>query len=79
MLTEGQARAAFEMLDRTGLLREVLPEIDHMHGVEQPPEFHPEGDVWVHTLWLLAGLPAGAQPALAWAALLHDVGKPALF
>ena len=56
MLTEGHARAAFAMLDRTGLLRAVLPEIDRMHGVEQPPEYHPEGDVWVHTLLLLAGL-----------------------
>lgn len=79
MLTEGHARAAFELLDRTGLLRAVLPEIDRMHGVEQPPEFHPEGDVWVHTLLLLEGLEAGAAPALGWAALLHDVGKPACF
>jgi poly(A) polymerase len=79
MLTEGHARTAFELLDRTGLLRIVLPEIDRLHGVEQPPEFHPEGDVWVHTLLLLEGLPAGAAPALAWAALLHDVGKPACF
>jgi poly(A) polymerase len=79
MLTEGHASPAFAMLDRTGLLRAVLPEIDRMHGVEQPPEFHPEGDVWVHTLLLLAGLQAGVAPALAWAALLHDVGKPACF
>ncbi len=79
MLTEGHARRAFELLDRTGLLRQVLPEIDRLHGVEQPPEFHPEGDVWVHTLILLEKLPAGASPALAWGALLHDVGKPATF
>jgi putative nucleotidyltransferase with HDIG domain len=79
MLTEGHARDAFQLLDRTGVLREVLPEIDRMHGVEQPPEFHPEGDVWVHTLLLLAGLDAGAAPALGWGALLHDVGKPACF
>ena len=79
MLTEGQARRAFELLDATGLLREVLPEIAKMHGVEQPPEFHPEGDVWVHTLLLLEKLPPDASPALAWGALLHDVGKPATF
>lgn len=79
MLTEGEARRAFELLDRTGLLREILPELTKMHGVEQPPQFHPEGDVWVHTLLLLENLPAGASPALAWAALLHDVGKPATF
>ncbi len=76
MLTEGHAAEAFRLLDCTGLLREVLPEIDRMHGVEQPPEWHPEGDVWVHTLLLLEKLEADCAPALAWAALLHDVGKP---
>ena len=79
MLTEGHARRAFELLDATGLLQQVLPEVAKMHGVEQPPEFHPEGDVWVHTLLLLEKLPPGASPALAWGALLHDVGKPATF
>ncbi|MGC1359894.1 MAG: CCA tRNA nucleotidyltransferase [Silvibacterium sp.] len=79
MLTEGHTRRAFELLDHTGLLKEVLPEIDRMHGVEQPPEFHPEGDVWTHTLMLLEQLPAGVSPTLAWGALLHDVGKPATF
>ena len=79
MLTEGRARQAFELLDHTGLLKEVFPEIDRMHGVEQPPEFHPEGDVWMHTLMLLEQLPAGISPTLAWGALLHDVGKPATF
>lgn len=79
MLTEGQAARAFDLLDRTGLLQQVLPEVSRMHGVEQPPEFHPEGDVWVHTLLLLEKLPAGASATLAWGALLHDVGKPATF
>jgi poly(A) polymerase len=79
MLTEGQARRAFELLDSTGLLRQALPEISLMHGVEQPPEYHPEGDVWMHTLLLLEKLPAGVSPTLAWGALLHDVGKPATF
>ncbi|HTW46207.1 MAG TPA: CCA tRNA nucleotidyltransferase [Acidobacteriaceae bacterium] len=79
MLTEGRARRAFELLDRTGLLKEVLPEIDRLHGVEQPPEFHPEGDVWAHTMMLLEQLPAGVSATLAWGALLHDVGKPATF
>jgi poly(A) polymerase len=79
MLTEGHAQRAFEMLDATGLLVQVLPEVVRMKGVAQPPQFHPEGDVWVHTMLLLAGLPAGCPPALAWAALLHDVGKPATF
>jgi len=79
MLTEGHARRAFELLDSTGLQREVLPEVDRMKGVEQPPEFHPEGDVWTHTLLLLEKLPAGCSRALAWGALLHDVGKPPTF
>ncbi|MGA8110245.1 MAG: CCA tRNA nucleotidyltransferase [Acidobacteriaceae bacterium] len=79
MLTEGHARRAFELLDRTGLLHQVLPEVDKLHGVEQPPEYHPEGDVWIHTLLLLEKLPAGASPTLAWGALLHDIGKPATF
>jgi poly(A) polymerase len=79
MLTEGHARRAFQLLDETRLLREVLPEITRMKGVEQPPQFHPEGDVFVHTLLLLEGLPAGAPLTLAWGALLHDVGKPATF
>jgi putative nucleotidyltransferase with HDIG domain len=79
MLTEGRARRAFELLDSTSLLRQVLPELSLMHGVEQPPEYHPEGDVWVHTLLLLQKLPAGVSPTLAWGALLHDVGKPATF
>ena len=76
MLTEGHAKRAFELLDESGLLPHVLPEVARMKGVEQPPEWHPEGDVWVHTLLLLSKLPAGAAPTLAWGALLHDVGKP---
>ena len=79
MLIEGRARRAFELLDESGLLREVLPEISAMKGVEQPPQFHPEGDVFVHTLLLLEKLPAGASKTLAWGALLHDVGKPPTF
>jgi len=79
MLTEGHARRAFELLDETGLLAEVLPEVARMKGVEQPAQFHPEGDVWVHTLGLLGQLEAGCSPTLAWGALLHDVGKPPTF
>ena len=79
MLTEGHARRAFELLDESGLLTIVLPEVARMKGVEQPPQYHPEGDVWVHTLMLLDHLPAGAPPTLAWGMLLHDAGKPATF
>jgi poly(A) polymerase len=79
MLTEGRARRAFELLDVSRLLQAVLPEIAAMKGVEQPPQFHPEGDVFVHTLLLLEKLQAGCSPTLAWGALLHDVGKPPTF
>jgi poly(A) polymerase len=79
MLTEGAARQAVELLDETWLLQQVLPEVGAMKGVEQPPQFHPEGDVWIHTRMMLEGLPAGASPTLAWGVLLHDVGKPPTF
>jgi poly(A) polymerase len=79
MLTEGAARQAFELLDETWLLQQVLPEIGAMKGVEQPPQYHPEGDVWIHTRMMLEGLPKDASPTLAWGVLLHDVGKPPTF
>jgi poly(A) polymerase len=79
ILTEGAARAGFELLDQSGLLPFLLPEIAQMKGVEQPPEYHPEGDVWNHTLLMLEGLPAGSSETLAWGVLLHDVGKPGTF
>jgi len=79
MLTEGRAREAFLLLDQTGLLQRVLPEIEAMKGVAQPPEFHPEGDVFVHTVLLLSKLPQPCSHTLAWGALLHDVGKPPTF
>ena len=79
MLTEGQARQCFELLDATGLLTEILAEISAMKGVQQPPEYHPEGDVWTHTLLLLEGLEKGCSKSLAWGVLLHDVGKPPTF
>jgi poly(A) polymerase len=79
MLTEGAARAAFELLDSCWLLPIVLPEISALRGVQQPPQYHPEGDVWIHTMMMLEGLPAGCSPTLSWGVLLHDIGKPATF
>jgi poly(A) polymerase len=79
LLTEGAARLGFELLDDTGLLQEVLPEISALKGVPQPPEYHPEGDVWIHTRLMLEGLPSGSSCTLAWGVLLHDVGKPTTF
>jgi putative nucleotidyltransferase with HDIG domain len=79
LLTEGAARTGFELLEKSWLLSIVLPEIAAMRGVPQPPQFHPEGDVWIHTLLMIGGLPAGTSPTLAWGVLLHDVGKPPTF
>ena len=80
ILTEGQARRGFELLDETGLLHEILPEVERMKGVEQPPQFHPEGDVWIHTRLMLEGMNSPSLTAtLALGVLLHDVGKPPTF
>ena len=78
ILTEGGAQRGIEMLFRTGLLSQLLPEIVAMRGVRQPPEYHPEGDVWTHTMIMLDGL-RNPSPALALGVLLHDVGKPRTF
>ena len=78
ILTENGARRGFELLDATGLLAEILPEVAAMKGVEQPREFHPEGDVWAHTLLMLEGL-RDPSISLALGVLLHDVGKPPTF
>lgn len=75
ILTEGGARRGFELLDASGLLRHVLPELERLKGVPQPPDFHPEGDVWTHTLLVLDSL-GPCTPVLGWAALLHDIAKP---
>jgi len=79
LLTEGAARRGFELLDDSGLLQHLLPEISAMKGVAQPPEYHPEGDVWIHTRMMLEAMSAGVSPTLAWGVLLHDVGKPPTF
>jgi tRNA nucleotidyltransferase/poly(A) polymerase len=79
ILTEGHARRGFELLDESGLLSEIVPEVAAMKGVQQPPEFHPEGDVWVHTMIMLDNLPERPPVTLALGVLLHDVGKPPTF
>jgi poly(A) polymerase len=79
LLTRGGVRRGMDILAETGLLSEILPEVDALRGVEQPPQYHPEGDVWEHTLRMLDLLPPwkGQQndDRLAWAVLMHDVGK----
>lgn len=76
ILTEGGARRGFDLLDSSGLLSVVLPEIFAMKGCEQSPDHHPEGDVFVHTLLCLSHLAAGCSETLALGVLLHDVAKP---
>lgn len=78
ILTEGGARRGFELLDESGLLTQILPEVAAMKGVPQPPEYHPEGDVWTHTLIMLE-LMDKPPVTLALGVLLHDVAKPPTF
>ena len=75
ILTGPRPAEGFEMLAELGILKVVLPEVDAMRGVEQPKQYHPEGDVFVHTMLLLRHA-AWRTPGLMWSALLHDVGKP---
>lgn len=75
ILTEGGAGRGLQFLLDTGLLREILPEVAAMEGVPQPPEFHPEGDLWIHVKLALEALVAPSR-SLAWGTLLHDIGKP---
>jgi len=79
IITREGSRRCFELMSKTGILPQILPEIENLIGVDQPPRFHPEGDVWQHTLKMLELLPkeedGQANKILAWAALLHDVGK----
>ncbi len=78
ILTEGGARRGMELLSSTGLLDHILPEASALQGVPQPPQFHPEGDVWTHTLLMLDGLQSPSLE-LALGVLFHDIGKPSTF
>lgn len=77
MLTEGRVRRAFELLDESGLLALILPQMSDMKDCTQPPDHHPEGDVFEHTLRALDQLTGDCSPTLALGVLLHDVAKPA--
>ena len=67
----------FDLLDESGLLNEILPEMEPLKGCDQPPEFHPEGDVFVHTRLMLTLLKPDASLPLVLSVLFHDLGKPA--
>lgn len=75
IFTGARAGRGLELLDASGLLREILPEVHSMKGVAQPPQFHPEGDVFTHTRLMLDAL-RDPSAVLAFSCLLHDVGKP---
>ncbi|MBX6324532.1 MAG: CCA tRNA nucleotidyltransferase [Chthoniobacterales bacterium] len=66
----------WDLLDASGLMRAVLPELEAMKGVAQPQQFHPEGDVFVHTRLMLELLPENVSVPLVFAVLFHDVAKP---
>ena len=78
-LCSPQPARALDLLHDSGLLAILLPEISALRGCEQPPQFHPEGDVYTHTRLMLSQLPPCPDARLAWAVLLHDIGKPATF
>jgi len=67
----------FDLLEESGLLREILPEMEPLKGCDQPPDFHPEGDVFVHTRLMLSLLKPEASLPLVLSVLFHDLGKPA--
>ena len=69
----------FDLMDASGLMAQILPEIETLKGCEQPPQFHPEGDVFVHTRRMLELLPAETSVPLVFSVLFHDIGKPATF
>ncbi|HEY6998042.1 MAG TPA: CCA tRNA nucleotidyltransferase [Candidatus Binatia bacterium] len=79
MLTEGGARRGFELLDQSGLLQVLLPEMVALKGTLQSPDYHPEGDVFAHTLLLLSHLTPSSSETLAYGCLLHDIAKPVCF
>lgn len=104
MLVNGASQRAFALMDESGLLDELMPELAAERGVEQPPQFHPEGDVWQHEMKMLGFWDESVQRLkgtsadvrfdddcrlqnataeelswLAWAVLLHDIGKPKTF
>jgi tRNA nucleotidyltransferase/poly(A) polymerase len=68
--------SGWDLLDSSGLMRAILPEMDAMKGCAQPEQFHPEGDVFEHTRLMLQLLPEKVSVPLVFSVLLHDVAKP---
>jgi len=78
IFTQKNPDLALELMDELGLLEVLIPEVKAMKGVQQPPEFHPEGDVFTHTKIMLS-LAKNPSPELAFGILFHDIGKPKTF
>jgi poly(A) polymerase len=76
MLQSGKAGNAFRLMEETNILQHTIPELTLLKGMPQPPRFHPEGDVFTHTAMMLDQLKKGCDLRLAYAVLLHDIGKP---
>lgn len=74
-----QRLRGFDLLDESGLMQVILPEISALKGCQQPPQFHPEGDVFVHTRRMLELAPKETGLNLVFAVLFHDIGKPGTF
>jgi len=79
LFLSAQRVRGFDLLDASGLIREILPEIEALKGCEQPPQFHPEGDVFVHTRRMLELLPEQVSVPLVFGVLFHDIGKPSTY
>ena len=77
ILATPRAASGVQLLDDLGLLRRILPELTDCHGVPQPEEYHPEGDVFVHTVEAVRVADGFIiDPIVKLAVLLHDIGKP---
>ncbi|MCK5834727.1 MAG: CCA tRNA nucleotidyltransferase [Lentisphaeria bacterium] len=76
ILISGRVDFAFELMSETGLLAHILPEVEALRGCPQNPFYHPEGDVWNHTMAAIKQLSKNCTTSLAWGILLHDIGKP---
>ncbi len=75
IIVHNDRKKAFEDLDRFGILEEIIPEVSALKKIHQDKTMHSEGNAFAHTLLVLHHIPPGSKPEVAWAALLHDIGK----
>ncbi|HEY2105699.1 MAG TPA: CCA tRNA nucleotidyltransferase [Candidatus Binataceae bacterium] len=76
IMTGGNAARGMELLRQSGLMRPLLPEVEALIGCDQPSNYHPEGDVYRHTMLALSMLDRGCSESLAFGVLFHDIAKP---